>query len=60
MIDVVELEQAACEQTGLTDFGGESYREPLGVLVDALNSEARLSEIGGFAATAMLTARLAA
>lgn len=60
MIDVVGLEQSAREQTGLSDFGGDSYCEPLGVLVDALNGEARLSEFGIFAVKAMLSRRLAA
>ena len=36
----------ACESTGLDDFGADSWREGLEVLVDALNTEAALNELG--------------
>ena len=39
------LEQAS-EQTGLTDLGDDSWREGLGRLVDALQHEAALNELG--------------
>ncbi len=32
--------------TGLNDFGDERFREPLGVLVKALNEQAQLNEMG--------------
>lgn len=36
----------AQRQTGLADWGDEGFREPLTILVHALNEEARLNEIG--------------
>jgi Sulfotransferase family len=36
----------ACEQTGLSDFGGDYYGEGLDRLIDAINSEADLNETG--------------
>jgi hypothetical protein len=36
----------ACAQTGLSDFGGDSFREGLAVYCEAASSEARLSPIG--------------
>ncbi len=46
MLDKEQLVQAATEQTGLRDFGGDDFSEPLGRLVDALNGEARLNDFG--------------
>lgn len=37
---------AACEQTGLSDFGGDSFREGLAVFCESASSEAQLSETG--------------
>jgi hypothetical protein len=37
----------ACDATGLDDFGGDAWREGFDVLLDALQSEARLNELGG-------------
>ncbi|MFL6123473.1 sulfotransferase family protein [Actinophytocola sp.] len=45
-LDVDGLLAAAREKTGLTDFGDEWFVEPLRVLVGALTTEARLSELG--------------
>lgn len=45
-LDVDGLLAAAREKTGLTDFGDEWFVEPLRVLVAALTTEARLSELG--------------
>ena len=36
----------ACEQTGLSDFGGDSFREGLAVYCEAASAEAQLSPIG--------------
>lgn len=36
----------ACEQTGLDDFGSDSFREGLGVYCESASSEAQLNEIG--------------
>ncbi len=41
-----ELMAAAVERTGLEDFGDDSYREGLEILVTALRDEARLNERG--------------
>lgn len=41
-----ELIKAAQDQTGLRDFGGDSFREGLEVLVDSLNHEASLNAKG--------------
>jgi hypothetical protein len=37
---------AACQQTGLEDFGSDSFREGLRVLCESVSSEARLNQIG--------------
>src|SRR6202034_1994400 len=44
--DADELENGACAATGLDDFGSPYYREGLARIVDALNSEASLHDIG--------------
>ena len=41
-----ELEQGACAATGLEDFGSPYYREGLDRIVESLNTEADLNEIG--------------
>lgn len=41
-----ELIAIARAETGLHDFGGDTYREGLEILVDALNREAKLNAIG--------------
>lgn len=46
MASVAELEQAAIEQTGLTDFGDPSFEEGLTVLLGALATEANLNARG--------------
>ncbi len=46
MRTVDELVAQARDETGLDDFGGESFREGLSVLVDAVRDEARLNEMG--------------
>lgn len=46
MLDTEQLLQAAREQAGLSDFGGDDFREPLERLVTALNTEARLNDFG--------------
>lgn len=54
-----ELLDTARSQTGLEDFGSGSFREGLEVLVEALGSEARLSEAGQQIARAQLGQLLA-
>lgn len=46
MLDTTELIQAAVAETGLPDFGGDEFLEPLERLVAALNSQARLNAMG--------------
>ena len=45
-LDPASLMAAAEEATGLLDFGDPSFREPLGVLVDAIEKEANLHPLG--------------
>lgn len=44
-----DLMEAAVAQAGCDDFGPSDFREGLEVLCDAMNNEARLSELGLFA-----------
>jgi hypothetical protein len=45
-VRVDELQAVATEEAGLTDFGDDSFREGLERLVDSLNKEATLNELG--------------
>ena len=45
-LDVDLLLQKAMDATGLTDFGGDEFRRPLALLLEGLESEARLSLMG--------------
>lgn len=47
-LDCARLLQAAEDETGLTDFGCESFRPAFEVLVNALNTEAELNAVGRF------------
>ena len=49
------LVDAARAQTGLEDFGGDSYREGLECLVASLRDEAQLSELGEAAIANLIT-----
>jgi len=53
-VKVQELIDAARSRTGLSDFGADSYREGLERLVDSINRESRLNELGGIAVPEML------
>lgn len=53
-----ELEAEARSATGLSDFGDPYYREGLERLVDSLNTEADLSEMGGIIQQATLVNHL--
>lgn len=48
MDSVDEVLDAACRDTGLEDFGGDSFREGLAVLVGSLDIEADLNPMGEF------------
>ena len=43
------LIETACGQTGLSDFGSDSFREGLAVLCESVSAEARLNEFGKMA-----------
>ncbi len=45
-LDVDGLLEKAARSTGLADFGGEEFREPLALLVEGLEKEANLSTMG--------------
>ncbi len=45
-IDADALLEEARQRTGLSDFGGDTWREGYGVFVDALNDEAQLNVVG--------------
>jgi hypothetical protein len=57
-VNADEIITAARTQTGLDDFGSDSFREGLEIYVDALNNEAQLSELGTAALEAQLTGNL--
>ncbi len=46
MLSAPDLVAQAVEQTGLEDFGGSSFREGLDLLIDSLDGEADLTELG--------------
>ncbi|TXS91524.1 sulfotransferase family protein [Parahaliea aestuarii] len=46
MLDKNTLLTAAQAETGLSDFGDPSFHQPLDLLIDALNREARLNDFG--------------
>ncbi|MBK7249437.1 MAG: sulfotransferase [Gammaproteobacteria bacterium] len=45
-LDEASLLAEACERTGLTDFGDDTFREPLGKLLEAIEREAHLTAAG--------------
>ena len=47
-LSVAALLREASEVTGLNDFGDDSFREPLAVLLKSLNDEANLNAGGRF------------
>lgn len=49
---------AACEQTGLGDFGGDSFREGLDVYCRSLATESQLNDLGMAALTGNITGNL--
>ena len=58
MIERDRLLQAAVDETGLLDFGDKGFRQPLDLLIDALNGEARLNDFGRFRAEYTISAGL--
>jgi hypothetical protein len=59
MLDTETLLAAAREQTGLGDFGDPSFRAPLDLLLESLNTEAKLTETGAQRVGASIVATLA-
>jgi len=49
-MDAEQLLESACERTGLDDYGEPGFRDGLDHLVDAMQRESRLNEIGEMAA----------
>ena len=45
-MEIEQLIDTACERAGSDDFGGDTWREGLEVLVQSLNTEALLNEMG--------------
>ncbi len=58
MLNEQRLIEEAIEQTGLRDFGDEGFREPLGRLVEALNTEAQMNDFGELRAQMTINAGL--
>jgi hypothetical protein len=59
MMQVDELLATAREQTGLTDFGDDSFREGLDRLVRSVETEASLNELGDVVLPLLITRLLA-
>ncbi len=59
MIDAMQMIAKAQAETGLTNLGDESLLVGLNLLVDALNSEAKLTETGAARLEGQMTATLA-
>jgi hypothetical protein len=57
-LDPDQVIDSACTQTGLADFGRDTFREGLERYVDALEHEAQLSELGEVALEAQITGGL--
>jgi hypothetical protein len=57
-LEVTRIVDEAVTQTGLSDFGPDSWQEGLGQLVDSLNGEAALTELGSAVAAGELTGYL--
>ncbi|MYC18809.1 MAG: sulfotransferase [Gemmatimonadales bacterium] len=57
--DVGRMVAAARRRTGLSDFGDEWFLEPLEVLVESINAEARLTPLGATIQRARIVSALA-
>lgn len=57
-LDVDGLLDTARRETGLDDFGRDTFREPLGVLVDAFENEGDLSDFGRVSTHTLLVGAL--
>jgi Sulfotransferase family len=59
MLQPEALIEAACVQTGLSDFGGDSFREGLAVLCESVSTEAQLNDFGQMAVPGAIVGALA-
>ena len=59
-LGIEALIHEATLQTALRDLGDPSYREGLEVLVESLETEAKLSQIGRYASSGMIVENLVA
>lgn len=59
-LDPESLIEEAIQETGLSDFGDELFREPLRILTESLDSESNLSAIGRLTQRQRLVGSLAA
>lgn len=59
MISVDKLIEKAVAKTGLSDFGGDDFREPLAVMELALNTESNMNATGAFRAEMIISDNLA-
>ncbi|MCP4908222.1 MAG: sulfotransferase [bacterium] len=57
-LDPDAIEADAIQEAGSSDFGGDSYREPLERFIESLESEANLSTFGRIAIRKMVTSQL--
>src|SRR5690606_6436609 len=57
-LDLDSLERAACRRAGLTEFGEWAFEEPLERLLDAYESEARLTTLGRITVREMIVGLL--
>jgi hypothetical protein len=53
-----EVVAEACRQTGLDDFGNDSFREGLSIYCASLRSEAQLNDVGALAVPGVIVASL--
>ena len=57
-LDPDSIVEAAIKDAGSSDFGGDSYREPLERLIDSMEREANLSTFGRVVVRRMVTTQL--
>ena len=57
-LDAGALVEKAKESSKLDDFGDDGWKEGLGLLVDSINAEGNLSELGSKAMSAQIGAML--
>lgn len=58
-LDPQQMIERSCQLTGLDDWGGDDFLVPFNTLVESLNSDAQLSELGAQRVDTYLVQRLA-